>query len=43
MPSPADVPNPGVEPGPPALQVNSLPAELPGEALGPPGNSLHLI
>ena len=25
------LPNPGIEPGPPALRVDSLPAELPGE------------
>ena len=28
MPSPGDLPNPGIEMGSPALQVNSLPAEL---------------
>ena len=27
FPSPGDLPNPGVEPGSPALQKNSLPAE----------------
>ena len=31
MPSPVDRPDPGIEPGSPALQVGSLPAELPGE------------
>ena len=31
VPSPADLPAPGVEPGSPALQVGSLPTELPGE------------
>ena len=36
-PSPADLPNPGIEPGWPALQVGSLPAELPGK----PGESLN--
>ena len=30
IPSPGDLPNPGIEPGSPALQVDSLPAELPG-------------
>ena len=25
FPSPEDLPNPGIEPGPPALQVSSLP------------------
>ena len=29
-PSPGDLPNPGIEPGSPALQADSLPAELPG-------------
>ena len=28
-----DPPNPGMEPGSPALQVDSLPAELPGVSL----------
>ena len=27
FPSPGDLPNPGIEPGSPALQVDSLPAE----------------
>ena len=31
VPSPGDLPNPGIEPRSPALQVNSLPAELPGK------------
>ena len=30
-PSPGDLPDPGIEPGSPALQANSLPAELLGE------------
>ena len=30
-PPPGDLPNPGIEPGSPALQVDSLPAELPGK------------
>ena len=29
MPSPGDLPNPGIESRPPALQVDSLPSELP--------------
>ena len=29
--SPEDLPNPGVEPGSPALQMDSLPTELPGK------------
>ena len=31
--SPGDFPDPGIEPGSPALQVDSLPAELPGKPL----------
>ena len=31
FPSPGDLPNPGIAPGSPALQENSLPAELPGK------------
>ena len=30
--SPGDLPNPGIEPRSPALQVDSLPAELPGKS-----------
>ena len=30
-PSPGDLPDPGIEPMSPALQVDSLPAELPGK------------
>ena len=33
MPSPADLPDPGIESGSPALQVDSLPAELPEKPL----------
>ena len=31
FPSPGDLPNPGIEPGSPALQVNSVPSEPPGK------------
>ena len=30
--SPGDLPNPGIEPGFPALQVDYLPSELPGKS-----------
>ena len=30
-PSPADLPHPGIKPGSPELQADSLPAELPGK------------
>ena len=29
--SPGDLPDPGIEPGSPVLQADSLPAELPGK------------
>ena len=32
FPSPGDLPNPGVEPRSPALQVDALPSELLGKA-----------
>ena len=31
MPFPRELPNPGIKPGSPALQADSLPAELPGK------------
>ena len=31
IPSPGDLPNPGIKPGPPTLQVDSLPTELSGK------------
>ena len=31
FPSPGDLPNPEIEPGSPALQVDSLPSEPPGK------------
>ena len=33
IPSPMDLPDPGIELGSPALQVHSLPGELPGNAI----------
>ena len=38
MPSLGDLPDPGIEPGSPALQVDSLPTQLPGK---PKPNSLQ--
>ena len=32
FPSPGDLPNPGIGPGSPPLQVDSLPSDLPGKA-----------
>ena len=31
FPSPGDLPNPGIEPGSPALQADTLPSERPGQ------------
>ena len=31
LPSPGDLPDPGIKPGPPELQADSLPTELPGK------------
>ena len=39
FPSPGDLPKPGIESRSPALQVDSLPAELPGN---PPPNVVKL-
>ena len=36
FPSPGDLPDPGIEPGSPALQADSLPSELPGKPLKSP-------
>ena len=33
FPSPGNLPSPGIEPGSPALQADSLPAELPGNLI----------
>ena len=33
FPSPGDLPNPGIEPGFPALQTDALPSEPPGKPL----------
>jgi len=39
FPSPEDLPNPGIEPGSPASQVDSLSSELPEK---PQGDGVHL-
>ena len=33
FPSPGDLPNPGIEPGSPSLQADSLPPEPPGKPI----------
>ena len=35
FPSPGDIPNPGIEPGSPALWADTLPSEPPGKPHGP--------
>ena len=39
FPSPGDLPNPGIEPGSPALQANALSSEPPGK----PGMGCHFL
>ena len=34
FPSPGDLPNPGIKPGSPALQADTLPSEPPGDVAG---------
>ena len=41
FPSPGDLPNPGIKPGSPALQADSLPAELPGKPSWSRRQGLH--
>ena len=38
FPSPGDLPNPGVEPGSPTLQADTLPSEPPGKSCSIPGS-----
>ena len=40
-PSPADVPDPGIKPGSPALQADSLSSELLGRSPGEGGKATH--
>ena len=35
LPSPGDLPDPGIEPGLPALQADALPSEPPGKSMYP--------
>ena len=42
IPSPGDLPNPGIEPGYPALQAVSLPSEPPGKSYSLPGRGIAL-
>ena len=43
FPSPGDLPNPGIEPGSPALGADSLPAEPPGKPKNTGMGSLSLL
>ena len=42
-PSPGDLPNPGIEPSSPALQVDSLPSEPPGKPMNTGVGNLSLL
>ena len=41
VPSPANLPDPGIKPGPPALQVDSLPTKLSGKPCNYGGSGLN--
>ena len=43
FPSPEDLPNPGIEPGCPALQAELLPSEPPGKSKGKGSYKFHLL
>ena len=43
IPSPADLPDPGIEPESPALQADSLPTELSGKPNSGPGSNKIII
>ena len=43
FPSPGDLPNPGIKPNSPALQVDSLPSEPPGKPKNTEVGSLSLL
>ena len=43
FPSPEDLPNPGIEPGSPALQADALPSELLGKPLLGEGCEIKFI
>ena len=43
MPTPGDLPNPGIKPRSPSLQVDSLPSELPGKPVNTGAGSLSLL
>ena len=43
FPPPGDLPHPGIKPGSPAWQANSLPSEPRGKPLGLPGKPLRRV
>ena len=43
FPSPGDLPNPGIEPGSPALQADSLPTELQRESMYDDLNDVSVV
>ena len=43
FPSSGDLPNPGIEPESPALQMDSLPSELPGKRENTTAGSQYLL
>ena len=43
FPFPGDLPNPGIEPGSPTLQADSLPVKLPGKPKNTGVSSLSLL
>ena len=43
FPSPGDLPDPGIEPKSAALEVDSLPSELPKKPPGLPGKLDHMV
>ena len=43
LPSPGDLPDPGIEPVSPALQANFLLTELPEKSLSPSGSQLNRL
>ena len=43
FPSPGDLPNPGIEPGSPTLQADTLPSEPPGKPKDTGVGSLSLL
>ena len=43
FPSPGDLPNPGMEPGSPELQADSLPSEPPGKSWYVVEKALHVV